>query len=80
MGLRALSRVHRARLRRSRRRSLSRPRRKGAYQREGVRYVVNETALRHGAGVEEETSQPSVAYARFAEDKPIPCPEGFPGG
>ena len=45
----------------------------------GVRYVVNETALRHGAGVEEETSEPSVAYARFAEDRPIPCPEEFPG-
>jgi uncharacterized cupin superfamily protein len=45
----------------------------------GVRYVVNETALKHGAGVDEETSEPSVAYARFAEDKPIPCPEEFPG-
>lgn len=45
----------------------------------GVRYVVNETALRHGAGVEEETPEPSVAYARFAEDRPIPCPEESPG-
>ena len=46
----------------------------------GLRYPVNETALKHGAGVEEETSDPSVAYARFAEDKPISCPEEFPPG
>lgn len=45
----------------------------------GLRYPVNEVALRHGAGVEEETSDPSVAYARFAEDKPIACPKEFPG-
>jgi len=38
-------------------------------------YPVDETALRHGAGVEEETSDPSVAYARFPEDREIPCPE-----
>jgi uncharacterized cupin superfamily protein len=44
-----------------------------------VRYVVNEAALAHGAGVEEETSDPKVAYARFAEDRPISCPEEFPG-
>jgi uncharacterized cupin superfamily protein len=43
----------------------------------GLRYPVNETALTHGAGVETETSDPSVAYARFAEDKPIPCPAEF---
>jgi|SRR5437763_13016307 uncharacterized cupin superfamily protein len=29
------------------------------------RYLVNETALRHGAGVEVETSDPTVAYARL---------------
>jgi uncharacterized cupin superfamily protein len=46
----------------------------------GLRYAVNEVALRHGAGVEEETSEPSVAYARFAEDRPIACPRAFPGG
>ena len=38
-------------------------------------YPVDEAALRHGAGVEEETSDPSVAYARFPEDREIPCPE-----
>ena len=42
-----------------------------------LRYAVHETALKHGAGVEEETSDPSVAYARFAEDRPIPCPPSF---
>jgi len=44
----------------------------------GLRYAVNEVALARGAGVEEETSDPKVAYARFSEDKPIPCPEEFP--
>jgi uncharacterized cupin superfamily protein len=28
-------------------------------------YTVDEAAVRHGAGVEEETTEPSVAYARF---------------
>lgn len=38
-------------------------------------YPRNEVALRHGASVEEETSEPSVAYARFAEDKETQCPK-----
>ena len=46
----------------------------------GLRYPVNQTALKHGAGVEEETSDPSVAYARYPDDKPIPCPDEFPDG
>src|SRR5215218_6498263 len=29
-------------------------------------YTVDEAAIRHGAGVEEETTDPEVAYARFA--------------
>jgi uncharacterized cupin superfamily protein len=41
-------------------------------------YPVNETALRYGAGVAEETSEPGVAYARFPEDVEIPCPPEFP--
>lgn len=45
----------------------------------GLRYPVNETALSHGAGVEKETSDPGEAYARFPEDKPISCPDEFPG-
>jgi uncharacterized cupin superfamily protein len=41
-------------------------------------YPVNETALEYGAGVEEETSQPSVAYERFSEDAPVPAPDELP--
>lgn len=41
----------------------------------GVRYTVNDVALSHRAGVEEETTEPSVAYARFAEDRPTPPPD-----
>src|ERR687897_3433824 len=33
----------------------------------GGAYTVDEAALRHGAGVEEETSDPERAYARFPE-------------
>jgi hypothetical protein len=31
---------------------------------------VGENALRHGAGVDEETTDADVAYARFPENKP----------
>ena len=44
----------------------------------GLRYPVNEVALRHGAGVESETSDPQEAYARFTKPAPIPCPDEFP--
>jgi uncharacterized cupin superfamily protein len=44
----------------------------------GLRYPVNETALQHGAGVVEETSDPNVAYARFPEPSPTACPPEFP--
>jgi uncharacterized cupin superfamily protein len=30
-------------------------------------YTVDEAAIRHGAGVEQETTEPSEAYARFAQ-------------
>ena len=40
----------------------------------GIRYPVNELALRYGAGVEQETTDAREAYARFAEDVPVPCP------
>ena len=33
-------------------------------------YTVDETALRHGAGVSEETTDPEVAYARFPRRVP----------
>jgi uncharacterized cupin superfamily protein len=44
----------------------------------GIRYPVNELALKHGAGVETETTDPREAYARFAEDRPVPHPPEFP--
>jgi hypothetical protein len=44
----------------------------------GIRYPVNELALKYGAGVEKETTEPREAYARFGEDKPVACPPEFP--
>jgi uncharacterized cupin superfamily protein len=44
----------------------------------GIRYPVSELAVKHGAGVETETTEPREAYARFSEDKPVPCPPEFP--
>jgi len=44
----------------------------------GIRYPVNRLALKHGAGVETETSDPKEAYAHFGEDKPVVCPPEFP--
>jgi uncharacterized cupin superfamily protein len=32
-------------------------------------YTVDETALRHGAGVERETTEPREAYARFGDSR-----------
>jgi hypothetical protein len=46
----------------------------------GIVYPRNETALEHDAGVEETTSDPRVAYARFAEDEPVSAPGVFPPG
>jgi uncharacterized cupin superfamily protein len=40
-------------------------------------YPVNETALRHGAGVEEETTDAEQAYARFPESKRARYQEGW---
>jgi uncharacterized cupin superfamily protein len=39
-------------------------------------YTVDEVALRHGAGVEEETDDPAVAYARYRPSEAIRCPDG----
>ena len=33
-------------------------------------YTVDEAAIRHGAGVEQETTDPTQAYARFAKREP----------
>jgi uncharacterized cupin superfamily protein len=43
----------------------------------GGAYTVDEAALRHGAGVEEETSDPDRAYARFADPRPARYREGW---
>jgi uncharacterized cupin superfamily protein len=43
----------------------------------GGAYVVDEVALRHGAGVEEETSDANIAYARFPETTPTPYRGGW---
>ena len=40
-------------------------------------YPVDEMALRHGAGVEEETTDPAVAYARFPPRTPSGYREGW---
>ena len=44
----------------------------------GLVYPVDDVALRHGAGVEVETSNPAEAYGRFPEPTPIPCPKELP--
>jgi uncharacterized cupin superfamily protein len=44
----------------------------------GIVYPRNETALKHDAGVEETTSDPRIAYTRFAEEVPVLGHEVFP--
>jgi uncharacterized cupin superfamily protein len=43
----------------------------------GGAYPVDEVALRHGAGVEDETSDVGVAYARFPESEPTRYRDGW---
>jgi hypothetical protein len=40
-------------------------------------YTVDEVALRHGAGVDEETSDPGLAYARFPKAEPATYRDGW---
>jgi uncharacterized cupin superfamily protein len=40
-------------------------------------YSVDEAAIRHGAGVEQETSSPREAYQRFGERRPTRYREGW---
>jgi uncharacterized cupin superfamily protein len=49
----------------------------GTRGKQGLRYPANAAAVRHGAGVEEETASPQEAYARFDELKEGPAPEFF---
>jgi uncharacterized cupin superfamily protein len=37
----------------------------------GIVYPANATASKHGADVDETTSDPRVAYARFSDDTPV---------
>jgi uncharacterized cupin superfamily protein len=43
----------------------------------GGGYPVDEVALSHGAGVEEETSDPAEAYARYPDSEPTRYGEGW---
>ena len=50
----------------------------GARKEKGsVRYPVDATAVRYGAGVERETASPAEAYARFGAPTPGPAPGVF---
>jgi hypothetical protein len=40
-------------------------------------YAVDETALRHRAGVQEETTDPAEAYARLPRFLPSPYRQGW---
>ncbi len=40
-------------------------------------YTVDEAALRHGAGVDQETTDPNEAYARFPRREPTRYREGW---
>ncbi|HUZ83394.1 MAG TPA: cupin domain-containing protein [Gaiellales bacterium] len=52
----------------------------GARPDDGVVYPVSELALRHGAGVERETQEPSEAYAGLPPDVDADYPDGaLPG-
>jgi uncharacterized cupin superfamily protein len=42
-------------------------------------YTVDEVAQRHGAGVDEETIDAGVAYARWAPSKPVRYGDWLPG-
>jgi len=44
----------------------------------GIRYPVDELALKYCAGVEKETTDSKEAYARYGEDEPVVCPPEFP--
>ena len=43
-----------------------------------IRYPADEIAIRHGAGVAQETSDPREAYAGFPAPQIVPCPEELP--
>src|SRR3954471_5356655 len=48
-------------------------------ERASARYRADETARRHGAGVERDTASPAEPYARFAPPRPGPPSDVFRG-
>lgn len=49
----------------------------GARGKDGLNYPVDETAIRHGAGVETKTADPADAYAQFTRPRPGAAPTEF---
>lgn len=49
----------------------------GARGKHGLNYPVDDAAIRHGAGVEEETAAGDQAYARFSRSQPGAPPAEF---
>jgi uncharacterized cupin superfamily protein len=49
----------------------------GTFATAGFTYPVDPVAIRNGVGVEEETSDPAVAYRRFAPTRPVPFRAAF---
>jgi uncharacterized cupin superfamily protein len=47
----------------------------GARGKRGLNYPVDDAAVRRGAGVEEETTEPARAYAAFTRPQPGPAPD-----
>jgi uncharacterized cupin superfamily protein len=47
----------------------------GTRGKDDIVYPANETAVKHGAGVETETKSPAEAYARFSKPEAGPTPE-----
>jgi uncharacterized cupin superfamily protein len=43
----------------------------------GARYPVDDTAIKHGVGVEKETSSPKEAYAGYSQPEEGPPPDVF---
>jgi uncharacterized cupin superfamily protein len=44
---------------------------------EGIRYPVDATAIKHGAGIEQETDTPAEAYSRFQKPEPTRYRDGW---
>jgi uncharacterized cupin superfamily protein len=47
----------------------------GARGEKGIRYPANDVAIKHGAGVAQDTDSPADAYAAFSMPKEGPAPE-----